>query len=702
MSVTLSPDSLETSCNSNILNNPIAIKNYVNIRSDELCTNNLYGRSSFKPGKKFNVVDVDPIVSENDNKIDGAKAIEVSQLGSTTLELIDTTLKTGDSDNRVYASGDSVAEYTLSILTTLTDSVNHTYSRDLSIPINYYTDIYSDWVDSSAIDSYKFNLDNTCNIKLELNSLSANADVKLQDISGITLASSKNVGNVDEVITQRLSPGTYYVQVYADTNSSKTYYNLSISATPLNEDTLLIPIDSNTQPSSTGGGNGNSGNAVTPIPASAVTSQTLNNGTRIVRGDLGANTFTYESGPAISVFLGNGNVDYGSGQRDWLDLSTIFSTTVSVKFANTSGGGVLYNLGNGTRLFDAIEFTDGRKILFEGMNCVVFADQVFNLSVQPNDPLFNNQWNLHMMGVQDAWRFTTGNSNVLVGVQDTGLAVLNGNTHPDLGLTTYIPNNYVDEISGIAATTHGLSTQSVINAPINNGIGTSGIGNFEVFHIDVLGGDANDLSLVDATQEMIRKANTENRRLVINFSLIGGFSTLLEQLVVNHQNVLFVFASGNSGGDTLAEPAILAKYSNAIAVGASWGRRDYYSNPRSFLGERITYSNWWSSNGGQDLTLSAPGEVLAANASQSNTFSALQFGTNSNFNGTSAAAPHVTGVAALLWSVNKNLTAYQIKEILSQTAYDLGTPGHDKDYGHGFVNAGAAVRRTLALGMGSA
>ena len=70
---------------------------------------------------------------------------------------------------------------------------------------------------------------------------------------------------------------------------------------------------------------------------------------------------------------------------------------------------------------------------------------------------------------------------------------------------------------------------------------------------------------------------------------------------------------------------------------------------------------------------------------------------SSKFDGTSAAAPNVTGVASLVWSANRNLTAAQVKDILSDTAYDLGQQGYDKFYGHGFVNADAAVRRALAL-----
>ncbi|MUG91815.1 S8 family serine peptidase [Scytonema sp. UIC 10036] len=697
MSVTLSPDSLETSCNSNILNNATHITDAVNILSNELFTKSWYSRSSFKHDfcNLSDDVDVDPNRFENDNEIDVDEAINVSQLGSTSLKSIDTKFETGNDRDRVYSHESFVAEYTLSISATSTGIISNTYDTSSPIAIHSYTDSFSDWVESFESDCYKFNLEFTGNLQLELNDLSANADVELQDINGISLGSSKGAGNTDKAKATKLSPGTYYVRVYADTNSSKTYYTLSISATPLNEDTSPIPTSSasNTQSNPTASSN-------PPTPATAVTSQTSSNGTRIVRGDLGANTFIYESSPGISVFLGNGNVDFGSGQRDSLHLSNISFTTVSLKLANTSGGGVLYNPGNGTRLFDGIELSDGRQILFEGIDCVVFTDKELNLSVEPNDPMFSKQWNLHMMDVQDAWRFTQGNSNVLVGVQDTGLPVLNGNTHLDLGVTTYIPNNYVDEMSTSGVTTHGLSTQSVINAQINNGVGMSGVGNFEVFHIDVLGGDAHDSTLVDATQEMIRKANTENRRLVINFSLTGGYSTLLEQLVVNNQNVLFVFASGNTGADTLTEPAILAQYKNAIAVGASWGRKDYYGNPKN-LGERISYINWWSSNGGTELTIMAPGEVIAANGTQQSTSSAFEFGFNSNFNGTSAAVPHVTGIAGLLWSVNKNLSAFQIKEILSQTAYDLGTPGHDKYYGHGFVNAGAAVRRALAIGMGA-
>ena len=61
------------------------------------------------------------------------------------------------------------------------------------------------------------------------------------------------------------------------------------------------------------------------------------------------------------------------------------------------------------------------------------------------------------------------------------------------------------------------------------------------------------------------------------------------------------------------------------------------------------------------------------------------------FPGTSMAAPHVTGVAALVWSARPTLKASEVRELLQRTAKDLGSGGHDPRYGHGLVQAKAAL-----------
>ncbi|MET0400994.1 MAG: S8 family serine peptidase, partial [Cystobacter sp.] len=61
------------------------------------------------------------------------------------------------------------------------------------------------------------------------------------------------------------------------------------------------------------------------------------------------------------------------------------------------------------------------------------------------------------------------------------------------------------------------------------------------------------------------------------------------------------------------------------------------------------------------------------------------------FMGTSMAAPHVAGVAALVWSARPSMTAGDVRSLLERTALDLGEAGHDPRYGHGLVRARAAL-----------
>jgi serine protease len=295
---------------------------------------------------------------------------------------------------------------------------------------------------------------------------------------------------------------------------------------------------------------------------------------------------------------------------------------------------------------------------------------------------------------------------VLVGVQDSGLGVNSSRfNHPDLRTKWVYGNNYQDDFG--RSTSHGTGVEGIIAARSNNGIGMSGINwNSETFHIDVLGGDANDQSLEAATQNMITQATRNNQRLVINMSLgvsesfNQNFHARLANIIANNPNTLFVIAAGNhghQGRSGLASPAVLAqRFNNVIAVGASWGRNDRDGFART-PGQRIQYG-WWGSQYGPGLTVMAPSEVVSTRATR-NPFGQVQFDyylTGDRFSGTSAAAPKVAGVASLMWSANPRLSAGQIKGILAQTAYRSGSFNNRTLYGHGFVNADAAVRQAMA------
>jgi serine protease len=74
-----------------------------------------------------------------------------------------------------------------------------------------------------------------------------------------------------------------------------------------------------------------------------------------------------------------------------------------------------------------------------------------------------------------------------------------------------------------------------------------------------------------------------------------------------------------------------------------------------------------------------------------------KFGNMNFFGGTSAANPNMAGIASLVWSVNSELTGGELRQILIDTAMDLGTLGDDNTFGNGLVNADAAIRRAWAL-----
>ncbi|TBR59451.1 peptidase S8 and S53 subtilisin kexin sedolisin [Westiellopsis prolifica IICB1] len=694
MSSDLAGNSLDQARSFTFTNNSHTFSDKVSLKDPIDCYKfTLDGRSSFQldlTNLSANA-DVQLIQDANGNGVvDQGEVIAASNRTGKKAESINTTLEAGTYYIQVHSAGKAKTKYELSVSAIPIDNAGNTLDTALDIgeiSANPQTISYTDWVGKSDnYDYYKFNINSTSDVNLSLKDLGADADMRLLNWQGDILAGSANIGNTDEFITSSLTAGTYYIEIYSY-NGNQTFYNLHLSLTSPDSTAVIQTSD---QLNSVDGGN-----TTATIPTNANNHQ----------GTLRADTFIYTPNSTQTVFSGKGNVDFGSGGRDTLDLSAFVSTQVlSFNYANSVNGGVIYDPGDSpARVFDAIAFSDGRQILFEGIDTIKFADTVINLSVTPNDPLFNQQWNLHMMDVQKAWRFTTGSNQVLVGIEDTGLALdVNGNLHPDLRFTNSISSNSFDEYS--SSSSHGTLVQGTIAATSNNNLGIAGINwNSPVMQLDVIGGNPGDYSLAEATQTLINWADSQNKPLIINLSLSGGYSAAFEELIANNQNdVLFVIASGNGNQNTISSPADLAKkYQNVIAVGASWGTQDYYGNAKT-PGTRVDYPSqgiqWWGSNYGDGLTLVAPTEFTSTNASRNTSelfYNKLDYTTN--FNGTSAATANVTGVASLVWSANPNLTATQIRSILSTTAYDLGTPGYDTVYGYGVVNTDAAVRRALAI-----
>lgn len=416
-------------------------------------------------------------------------------------------------------------------------------------------------------------------------------------------------------------------------------------------------------------------------------------------GTIAADRFFVGPSDAISVISGNGNIDYGNGEYDLLDLSNLTSHEV-VKWIDATTNGVAFNPGGGTRLFDAIQLRDGRQILFEGLDSVVFSDRIYELSIRPNDTDFYKQRNLHMIGAHGAWRFTKGSHKVLIGIQDSGIAYdpRREQAHSDITYPISLPSNIQDDFSRTSNhlfcasqfTSHGTSVQSIISAESNNGYGISGINWVsEVAHVDVMGDDGTDFTFAQATRFMLDTARQKGQRLVVNMSLCSPVIQPLFAEIIreNQENALFVIAAGNRNESTVSYPASLSqRYKNVIAVGA------VDRNNRRWCSSQYASG----SNYGCGLSLTGPGESWAAVASSSRKDNTIHY-CFETFKGTSSAVPNVSGVASLVWGLYPQLSAEHVFRILAETAHTSQKQSYNHKTGYGLVNAEAAVRRAIAL-----
>ncbi|MCP4634001.1 MAG: S8 family serine peptidase, partial [candidate division Zixibacteria bacterium] len=149
--------------------------------------------------------------------------------------------------------------------------------------------------------------------------------------------------------------------------------------------------------------------------------------------------------------------------------------------------------------------------------------------------------------------------------------------------------------------------------------------------------------------------------------------------------IVIVFSAGNEAFSGLRRPADRATTDlNAYSVGAVDART---LNIASFSSRGPSNC---TPNGSSTIKpeISAPGVDVR---------SSIPGGGYGTMSGTSMASPHINGVVALMREANPNLSVDLIKEIMMDTAVDLGPDGPDNDFGAGMVDAYAAVQRAIAL-----
>ena len=317
----------------------------------------------------------------------------------------------------------------------------------------------------------------------------------------------------------------------------------------------------------------------------------------------------------------------------------------------------------GRELGHARKYGQSRWVEFAEPNYVASIS-----TVTPSDPYFqSNQWDLQQIQAPAAWDITCGVDSVIVAVVDTGVDY----THPDLAERIVAGYDFRNGDSDpMDDHGHGTAVAGVIGASTDNGIGVAGVTWLpKIMPIKVASPSGS------AAYYAIARGITyaaDNGARVVNISMAGSMSSSTLTNAVDYayqRRCLVVAASGNNATSIVYYPAGCP---NALAVGAS----DQYD-------QLTSYSNY-----GSALDVVAPGSA----------YTTTRGGGYGGFGGTSSAAPHAAGVAALVTSVNSQLSAAEVANIVAASADDLETPGWDQHTGWGRVNAYNAVLSTPPSG----
>jgi len=291
---------------------------------------------------------------------------------------------------------------------------------------------------------------------------------------------------------------------------------------------------------------------------------------------------------------------------------------------------------------------------------------VFNIT--PNDASYSSTYGMNQIDAPEAWDKTTGSDSVVVGVIDTGVDY----THPDLAGNIWTNpgeiagngidddnNGFVDDVHGFDFVNndgdpmddnhHGTHVAGTIAAQGNNARGVSGVAwNTSIMALKFLSasgaGYTSDAVRAINYATMMRTQYDVNIRVLNNSWGGGGFSGSLEAAIQASEqaDILFVAAAGNDGTNNDASPHYPSNYnvSNVISVAAT----DQNDNLASF-----------SNYGASTVDIAAPGVGI---------YSTIAGGYYASFSGTSMAAPHVAGAAALAFAYDPDATAAEVKDAI--------------------------------------
>ena len=304
------------------------------------------------------------------------------------------------------------------------------------------------------------------------------------------------------------------------------------------------------------------------------------------------------------------------------------------------------------------------------------------------------RWGLSAVHAPQAWQVTQGSDDIVVAVIDSGIdrtipaladrmwrnpGEIPGNGRDD-DKNGYVDDVYgwdfrdgdADSLSGTPLYGHGTFVAGLIAAAFDASTGAGGVAP-RVRLMDLRFLDSRGLFYTRDWRKLAAAIDyaVENGARVINLSLYAKVTppeyvhAAIRRAVAH--GVLVVGIAGNAGTDRIG---YFGRWPEVLTVGAV----DRYGRPAPF------------SNRGPEVDLAGPGVQVVSFAPG---------GELTAGSGTSFAAPHVAGAAALLLSLHPDLSLDELVQLLTDTAEDLASPGPDQATGAGLVDAGAAVRAAV-------